>query len=342
MSSTNRFSNYRFSEEITRELSKLSVEDNWHSLTALAIDYSIIAISIWAAIEMPWLYPFSALIIGARQRALGSILHDAVHRQAARNKGLNEFIGRFLSAYLIFQSFDAYRKSHVICHHGFFGDVDKDPDYGFYQTIGLYSIKSRTLFLVRHVIFTILLVNAPSYILYVLKNRFASFQNNKIETVQIVLYWAAIIFSVYLANALDILLWFWIVPYFTTFMIVGRFIEISEHYPMYGVQQSAIRMTRNRFSHPIEAFFLSIHQENFHLVHHLWPGIPCWNMKKANSILMKDPAYREVNERFGGIFISSNNNPALIPALIRGEIKLPANESLQNSPKTKVYAKMGQ
>ncbi len=342
MNSTSKVLNYRFSEEITRELSQLTVDDNWRSLAALATDYSIIAISIWAAIKIPWLYPLAALIIGARQRALGTILHDAVHRQAARSKGLNNFIGRFLSAYLIFQSFDTYKKSHVTCHHGFFGDVEKDPDYKFYHDIGLYSMKSRTLFTLRHVIFTLLLVNVPSYIFYVLKNRFTSFGSNKLETIQIVSYWAAIIFSAYLTNALDILIWFWIVPYFTTFMIVGRFIEISEHYPMYGGQQSALQMTRNRFSHPIEEFFLGIHQENFHLVHHLWPGIPCWNMRKAHSILMKDSAYRKVNEEFGGIFISSNNNPALIPALIRGEIKLPANEIPESPHKTKVYARIGQ
>jgi hypothetical protein len=65
-------------------------------------------------------------------------------------------------------------------------------------------------------------------------------------------------------------------------------------------------------------------------------------MRKANSILMKDSAYRKVNEGFGGLFISSNNNPALIPALIRGEIKLPANEIPQSPYKTEVYAKIDQ
>jgi Fatty acid desaturase len=133
----------------------------------------------------------------------------------------------------------------VIFHHGSFGDVEKDPDYKFYHDIGLYSIKSRTLFALRHVILTLLLVNAPSYIFYVLKNRFTSFGNNKLETIQVVLYWTAIIAFAYFANALNVLTWFWIVPYFTTFMIVGRFIEISEHYPMYGGQQSALHMTRN-------------------------------------------------------------------------------------------------
>jgi hypothetical protein len=46
------------------------------------------------------------------------------------------------------------------------------------------------------------------------------------------------------------------VPYATAFLIIGRFIEIAEHYPLIGSNKgiSDIHQTRNRFSHPIEAF----------------------------------------------------------------------------------------
>jgi fatty acid desaturase len=99
---------------------------------------------------------------------------------------------------------------------------------------------------------------------------------------------------------------YWLVPYLTVFQVLTWFIEISEHYPLVAHAKIDIDATQNRFSHPIEAFFTSIHNENFHLVHHLFPAVPFWNMKKAHQILLKDPVYAQKNASFGGIFISSN------------------------------------
>jgi fatty acid desaturase len=73
---------------------------------------------------------------------------------------------------------------------------------------------------------------------------------------------------------------YWAIPYLTTFQIITWFIELSEHYPLVCTAKTDLYATRNRFSHPVEAFFTSVHGENFHLIHHLFPGIPFW---KADS-----------------------------------------------------------
>jgi fatty acid desaturase len=99
---------------------------------------------------------------------------------------------------------------------------------------------------------------------------------------------------------------YWLVPYLTAFQVITWFIELAEHYPLVKNAQYDLYATRNRFSHPIEAFFTSMHGENFHLIHHLFPGVPFWKMKKAHEILLNDNEYARINASFGGIFLSGN------------------------------------
>lgn len=41
------------------------------------------------------------------------------------------------------------------------------------------------------------------------------------------------------------------------------------------------------------------HHDNYHLVHHLFPAIPHYNLKKAHIILMNDKKYREAHHCTG-------------------------------------------
>ena len=314
--------NHQFTTEINKKLQHLSLSDNWHSLVAVSCDFFIIFGAIFLGKILWVFYPFSILVIASRQRGLASILHDAVHNRAAKWRSLNNFIGRYLSGYLIFQSFKAYRKSHVVLHHGFLGDYRKDPDYQFYIELGLYNNLSRKKFFWNYVISPLILLKTITYLRYLLKYRTESFAKNPKELIIMITYWLSIIFFIYfLGYSVDFFL-YWIIPYFTVFPVIGYIVEVAEHYPLVGSNSQIIYSARNRFSYWIESLFLSIHNENYHLTHHLRPGIPFWNMRKAHKIMLQDKIYREINKKFGGIFISSNNNQALFPALIQGNLQI--------------------
>jgi fatty acid desaturase len=320
-----RLANTRFSADITAELQRLSVSDNWHSIVAVLAGYAIIAGAVVAGEASLWLYPLAVLVIGARQRALTTILHDAAHGRAARTKWINWLAGSYLSGYLIFQAFRPYRQSHVIQHHWYLGDAAHDPDFQLYLSSGLYHAMTPRRFLWRHVFPTLFMVNALEYLWYVTKHRSIALVRSKGESVCFAVFWACLLLLVHAFDGWRLFLMYWLVPYATSFVIIGRFIEIAEHYPMLGSRgaDSVLRSARNRFSHPLEALFFSMHQENYHLVHHLRPDIPFWNLEKAHLKMLEDPEYRSINRGFGGIFLSRAGRPSLILGLVRGTLALP-------------------
>lgn len=151
---------------------------------------------------------------------------------------------------------------------------------------------------------------------YLLTNRLFS-KNNHSELLKI-LFSQVILFSIgsYFVGYKFYFL-YWLLPYLTTFQMLTWFIELAEHYPMIETASMNLEASRNRFSHKVEAFFTSIHGENYHLVHHLFPAVPFWNLNKAHQLLMSDKDYKEVNSTFGGIFVSANINPSMWQELWR-------------------------
>lgn len=315
----------RLSNQVNVQLNQLSKCDNYHGIFALLIDWGFIILAFLISNHISfYFYPLSLLLIGSRQRALATLLHEATHNCIAKNRYLNYAIGTFFSGYWIFQSFNAYKQSHIEGHHGSLGDKSKDPDYQYYLSQGLYKGINQKQFLRTYVLLPLFCLKAIPYVQYLFKERLISFYKFRKEAVLFLLFWIATYSLLFRFQLFHLFLLYWIIPYLTVFVIIGHFIEIAEHFPLVGNSDHPIEMTRNRFSHWLEAFFLSIHNENYHLTHHLRPKIPFWNLKKAHDILMQDPMYSKVNNNFGGIFLSSKKDRiALIPGLISGRITLP-------------------
>ncbi|WP_078394564.1 guanitoxin biosynthesis L-arginine gamma (S) hydroxylase [Shouchella patagoniensis] len=313
---------YRFSKEINTELRSLRKSNNYRGIIGIIYDFLIIALAIYLGQISWWFYPVAVLIIGARQRALATILHDAAHSVLAKNRKINYFLGTYLSGYLIGQEYYNYRDSHCKGHHPHLGDKEKDPDYVYHLEAGLYRLKNRNHFFVKYVLKPLFLLNIVSYSYYVFKHRMLQFKNYPRQYINLTIYWVLILSFISIFGFFTEFLLFWIIPYFTAFMVIGWFIEMAEHYPLVDKYNNSLYMTRNRFSHWLEAFFLSIHAENYHLTHHLALTIPYWNVPKAHKAMMKDPNYKRANEQMGGVFISSNKNTALIWDLLKNN-KLP-------------------
>ena len=59
---------------------------------------------------------------------------------------------------------------------------------------------------------------------------------------------------------------------------------------------------RNRYAAWYERLIIGMHGDNYHLTHHLLPGIPHWTLAKATKILREDRDFRAWDDVWGGIF----------------------------------------
>jgi fatty acid desaturase len=318
-----RYDHYKFSQEIRQQIKPLVQLDNWHGLLAMLEDYAIILLSILITCHFSWwFYPLALLTIGSRQRALATLLHESAHQTLAKNKSLNLMLGTFCSGYLIFQQSTAYKESHCLNHHCHLGNPDRDPDLKFYLSRGLYQPLSRKKFLDKHILQPLVCLQTPSYLVYLVRHRLLSPANDLRESSIVLGYWGLILITAIWSGCWDKLILFWFIPYLTTFQVLGWFIEMSEHYPLLGNSTIDLYLSRNRFSPWYEAFFTSMHGENFHLVHHLLPKIPFWNMSKAHEILLKDFNYLACNEVTGGIFFADKNHPSILSDILKSVDRL--------------------
>lgn len=308
---------HRFDPSVIMRIRTLYRLDNWHAIAALALDYTIIATAMLAVHVIGWpAYPFAVVVIGARQRALSTIVHEAAHGTLARSKALTRLLSTVGSGYLVFTTPDAYKASHVTYHHGRFGDPMLDTDFRYMLDMGVYRIGSRKAYVWRTIVKPLLLGNVPSYIAYLAKARTLSLAsgNGRLEAAMLCAFWAIVIAVAVAMGQLTNLLLFWIVPFLTTFQVIGWFIELAEHAPLMH-NRSDLHMTRNRHSHWLEQFLTGMHGENYHLAHHLQPRVPFWRMGELHRILLHDPHYRQWDSQCGGIFLSENSAPSVMTLL---------------------------
>ncbi|MDB6145735.1 MAG: hypothetical protein JWP80_4779 [Pseudomonas sp.] len=306
---------HRFSKEIKDKIKSLYIYDNYHSLIAVGQSLFWISLGIYLAESSLYLIPLAVVLIGSRQRALATLLHEASHSALCQNKRLEKILGTYCSGYLIFQTWASYKRSHTLDHHHKLGDADRDPDYQYYRSSGVFQDSSKLRFAIDHLVKPLLCLNILSSLRYLVVNRLIRCSNRG-ELLAVLLCQIVIGLSLTMIVGAKGYILYWLLPYLTTFQAFTWFIELAEHYPMIAEAKIDLQATRNRFSHPIEHFFTAMHGENFHLIHHLFPAIPYWNLKKAHRILLNDPVYAAANASFGGIFASSNFAPSMWAALL--------------------------
>ncbi len=218
------------------------------------------------------------VILGGRQLGLAVIMHDSAHRGLFKTPALNRIVGRWLGAAPIFSDMDNYMDKHAI-HHASAGSPD-DPDLQNYEPYAVSKASFRRK------------------ILRDLTGRTGLKTLRFFFSRGIRVWWRAAVFNLALlglftALGMPALYLLWIGTYLTTNMLVSRLRQAAEHAVVPDLHHPDPRMhTRTTLASWWERLTLAPNRVNFHLEHHLMPGVPPHQLRRLH-LTLRDRGFYE-------------------------------------------------
>ena len=283
------------------EIRSLSEINSGKAMLAFAIEILLVAAAVWLSEAMwfnPLTYLLAVIVVGTRILSLGGLMHEAAHSRIFRNRTLNDFVGELI-AFPTSASMAGYRNTHFSHHREL--NNHKDPDWTRNLLIEDYEFPMPQYLFIRK-----LLLHFAGF---KTRQMMGSFHNNpQIRDIPVLTArlrfaaFAALFVTSIAFGFWKLLLLYWVVPLLTVFVAAGYIKRVSEHY---GVRhEGVLSETRTLIAPSWQLFLLAPWGLNYHLEHHLYPGITCFNLGKAHRILMSRPAYAEnahITYGYGGL-----------------------------------------
>lgn len=229
-------------------------------------------------------YAAAAFLIGTRFRAIGNMLHEACHGTLVGGHRANMLFGYVLSA-IELSCFSLYRHEHFT-HHRHLCDAHKDHDFRSRFRFGFGGEGGPVSW--RHVFLPLTLYHLPSYLRPVVWAKSDPLAVN-LGKIFFLLSLAAV--AHFLSAWKLLALYYWI-PYAAAYPILKYWSDAFDHA---GIMTSSDEFDRSRnhvFAWKALNRLLFPRNDEYHLVHHLFPSVPTTLQKRVHDVLMEDHEYR--------------------------------------------------
>ena len=234
------------------------------------------------AVRSPWLWVCVGpcyLLAAAALHGISLFTHEAVHGTLARHKGWNAFCGA-VCAIPVLQNYSAYTVLHLR-HHAHLGE-DRDPDH--------YAAYTRWTWLIFVMNWLRLLIGYPIYLVMIpiLGWKHGTSRDRLGIAAEITATVAMILLALWLPLPKGFLWHGWCVPMcFINFMVNVR--GMSQH-TLLPESTDEVRGTRSILTSRLVAFFMC--NENYHLEHHLYPGVPWYHLPRVHAEMKQNLTVR--------------------------------------------------
>jgi len=250
---------------------------------------------------MSWLFLAPLYVLSAAAlHGISLFTHEAVHGTLCRNRWLNDLLGA-TCALPVLQNCSAYRVLHLR-HHRHLG-VEGDPDH--------YENYTRWTWMVFVMNWLRLLVGYPVYVTAIPIlgfrhatgwQRVAILAETCVLLALVALAWWSPVPRMWLVQG-------WLIP----MLLINTMVNIrgmSQHTLLEHASDS-VQGTRSILTGPVVRFFMC--NENFHLEHHLYPGVPWHRLPEVHACLKPEL------ERRGAPYIPSYT--AFVLEFVRGSLR---------------------
>ncbi|MBA3981506.1 MAG: fatty acid desaturase [Alcanivorax sp.] len=250
----------------SRELARLRVTPliAWPTLCILVASFALIALSWTLVILELWPMWLGMLVNTVAGYALFTPAHEAIHRCAARNGRLNDFIlGAATFLALPFGKGKLFRLMHMRHHR--FTNEERDPDLWMAS-----SLKHMPLWGVWPFVYLVNFLRDPQQI-----------PGISTREVWRELAVAGVVFGGLLLWQPYYMLMLWLIPTYLAFFLMCLVFMVLPHYPHNTRQDTdpnttaLMRMGQEWWQTPVLMY------QNYHLVHHLYPTIPFYRYGQA-------------------------------------------------------------
>lgn len=273
----------------------------FRSLVALGGDWLLIIASAALSVAYPnWpTYLAACLVIASRQHALLVLMHEGAHQHLFSSQKWNDHLTNLFTAWPLGISMERYREHHMRHHQ--FTNSQMDPDWGRKVAHPHWQFPKTSLKFWRDFLPYAwgLGLKEMGFALYALGTR----PRNSPEAF---LFYATAIMVITYAHGWAPVLCYWAIPYLTILPVLMKVRSIAEHLGL--PNQSELSASRNVIGSPIEAFFFGPHQNSLHLIHHLFPQVPWFNLATFRQGLRIDKHFSDNAHENRGYFLPFFNS----------------------------------
>lgn len=269
-------------EELAGALHQPNHWRHYTRLTLFVFLYALAALGAWklSAVASPhpslWLLVVPLYVCAAASlHGISLFAHEAVHKTLSRHRGWNAVLGA-ACAIPVLQNCSAYTVLHLR-HHRHLGE-DGDPDH--------YAAYTHWTWLIFTMNWLRLLIGYPIYItaIPILGFKHGSLRERLGILFELGVTVALIVALLQSSVPRSLLLHGWLIPMvFINFMVNVR--GMSQH-TLLQETNDEIRGTRSILTGRLVTFFMC--NENYHLEHHLYPGVPWYQLPRLHAALRAD------------------------------------------------------
>jgi fatty acid desaturase len=210
----------------------------------------------------------NGLIMTCVMMRLDMLQHESCHFLLFSSKKINNAIGDWICSIPQFSELSSYRAFHFD-HHRFLGDMDKDPEVPFYHAQRFYYRRFKKREFMLQVFLDITGFHFLEFNLKVLKSMIMDHEYNALFKI--------VMFHGILLSTLGLKTYWlgWILPMMTLKFACSKIQGLSEHFPYNRPTFQSGRILKvNGFI----TFLIFPMNAAYHLVHHLKPNIPWFEL----------------------------------------------------------------
>lgn len=238
-------------------------------------------------------YFIALLVIGARMHALAILMHDATHYRFLKNRFWNDLITDVTTMYPIFLTIEKYRANHLTHHKHL--NTEEDPDWVSKLPKKEFQFpKTKTAFILGILSYFLLIQGIKDAIWFV--SRFNVLGTKKKKTkksnpIPQLLFYGIMITVLTVFSGWTTFLLYWIIPYFSTFLMFQYIRSVAEHFGDLAYEH-LLNSSRTIKTNMLERFLIAPHHVGYHIEHHLYPAVPFYNLPKLHRLLMENELFK--------------------------------------------------